>query len=176
MSELALGRAGGLMMIAFCSLGAGTIMVAMVLRRELLKALVAPGCLLLAGLLDVVSAFFHTNGENQRSTTSSNIHLAAGISTFVLVTVAMFAAVPPLRRTPAWRRFALPTLLWASAAFGAFFLVPVLGDAQFGLAQRIFVVVWLSWLGAVATVARFHTAPATADILADTGSRQVELT
>jgi hypothetical protein len=162
MSELALGRAGGLMTVAFLAMGVGTTLVAVVLRRELTRAVVAPGCLVLAGLLDGVSAFFHTNGENAASTTSSTVHMWAGISTFLLVIVAMFASVRAMRRTPGWSGLATATLVWACLAFATFFLVPGLGDARFGLAQRIFVAVWLTWLGTVAVRARRRTAPATA--------------
>jgi hypothetical protein len=38
----------------------------------------------------------------------------------------------------------------------AFFLVPALGTARFGLAQRIFIGTFLTWLFATATYARRH--------------------
>lgn len=39
-----------------------------------------------------------------------------------------------------------------------FFLIPILGDDRFGLAQRIFVGLFLSWLIAVAVIARLRIA------------------
>jgi hypothetical protein len=175
MSELALGTAGGAMTIAFCSMGVGTILVALLIRTRHPRARVAPAVLVVAGVLDIVSAFFHTNGQDEPDTTASTIHMIAGISTFLLVIVAMFASVRPFVRSHDWRRFGRLTLAWAILAFAAFFLVPVLGDDRFGLAQRLFVGVWLTWLIAVAVKARM-TAPTRETTptpqLAEAGSQQ----
>lgn len=161
MSELALGRGGGLMFVAFVLMGAGTLALAAVLRRELVRARIAPIALALASALDVVSAFFHTNRTGEPATTTSTIHQLAGISTFVLVVVAILATVPALRRTPRWASYSVPTACWSLACIGAFFLVPVLGDASFGLAQRIFVATWLSWMITASSLAwRFGPSPA----------------
>lgn len=101
--------------------------------------------------------------------------MIAGISTFLLVIVAMFASVRPFVRSDDWRRFGWLTLAWAVLAVAAFFLVPVLGDDRFGRAQRLFVGVWLAWLIAVAVKARMtaptrETAPTPA--LAEAGGQQ----
>jgi hypothetical protein len=146
MSELALGHGGGLMFVAFTLMGVGTLLLAVLLHRELPRAKVAPAALTIAAVLDVTSAIFHTNRTGTPATTTSNIHQAAGIATFVLVVIAMFATVRHLRRSPRWAGFAIPTLVWSLAALVAFFLIPALGNASFGLAQRIFVAAWLSWM------------------------------
>jgi hypothetical protein len=146
MSELALGRGGGLMFVAFTLMGAGTLLLALLLHRELPNAKVAPAALALAAVLDVTSAIFHTNRTGTPATTTSDIHQTAGIATFVLVVIAMFSTIRHLRRDPAWAAYATPTLIWSMAALGTFFLVPALGNASFGLAQRIFVATWLSWM------------------------------
>jgi hypothetical protein len=150
LSELALGTGGWAMTIAFSAMGVGTILVALLIRARHPRARVAPACLIAAGVLDIASAFFHTNGPGQPNTTSSTVHMIAGIGTFLLVIVAMFASVRPFVRSEDWRRFGWLTLAWAILAFAAFFLVPVDGDDRLGLAQRLFVGAWLAWLFAVA--------------------------
>ncbi len=67
---------------------------------------------------------------------------------------AMFVCSRRFGLDPAWRRLALPTLLWAFSTVGAFFLIPALGDAYFGVGQRIFIATWLTWLITVAAYAR----------------------
>jgi hypothetical protein len=146
MSELALGPGGWLMTVAFVSLGAGSVLVARALRSSLPRARVAPVLLAVTGVLDVVSAVFHTNAAGQPATTSSTIHQVAGVVTFLILIATMFASAVTFRRDPSWRWFAGSTLGWAVLALAAFFLVPILGDDRFGLAQRIFVGVVLSWL------------------------------
>lgn len=154
MSELALGRGGSLMFAAFILMGAGTLMLALLLHRELPRAKVAYVALILAAVLDVLSAIFPTNLANAPATASSNIHMIAGICTYALVVLAMFSTVRHLRGSPRWTHFATPTLVWSVVAFAAFFLVPLLGDDAFGLAQRIFVATWLSWMIVAAILAR----------------------
>lgn len=164
MSELALGRGGALMFAAFTCMGAGTLLVAVLLHRELPGAKLGPAALILAGLLDVTSAIFHTNHSGAPATTTSDIHLVAGITTFVLMVLAMFAMVRPFRRSERWSTFALPTLAWSVIAFATFFLSPILGDADFGLIQRLFVATWLSWLLATALRARHAVNPRASEV------------
>jgi hypothetical protein len=141
-SELSRGRGGILMALAFTALGVGTAAYAAALRAAT-GARVAPVLLALSGVCDVVSAIFRADlGATQ--TLSGQIHDTTGIITFVLIVAAMFAAVQPLRRNASGLAWA--TLGWAVVAVGAFFLFPALGDAHFGLAQRIFIASWLSWL------------------------------
>jgi hypothetical membrane protein len=159
MSELALGRGGALMFAAFTCMGVGTFLVAVLLHRELPQAKLGPAALIAAGLLDVTSAIFHTNRSGAPATTTSDIHLTAGITTFVLMVLAMFAMVRRFRRSERWSAFALPTLIWSVVAFATFFLIPILGAADFGLAQRLFVATWLSWLLTTALRARHVVSP-----------------
>jgi Protein of unknown function (DUF998) len=154
MSELALGRAGLLMGFAFCAMGTGTILVAGVLRSTVERMRVTPILLLIAGVLDFVSAMFRTNAPDTPLTTVSNIHEMAGASTFLLMTAAMFASYLPMRHDPRWSTFAPWSLAWAILSVPAFLLIPILGDARFGLAQRIFVGLFISWLITVAVIAR----------------------
>jgi hypothetical protein len=143
-SELALGRGGWLMAIAFCSLGTGTIFLAALLRRLDTPPRLAPWLIGVSGALSYVSAFVHADGPHG-TTTHGQIHQAIGIVTFVLLIAAMFALVRPFRRDRLFRPLATPTLVWAVAAVGGFFLIPASGAAYFGVAQRIFLTIILSW-------------------------------
>jgi hypothetical protein len=154
MSELALGRAGLLMGLAFCAMGTGTILVAGVLRSTVETMRVTPILLLIAGVLDFVSATFRTNAPGTPLTTVSNIHEMAGALTFLLMMAAMFASYLPMRHDPRWSGFAPWSLAWAILSVPAFLLIPILGDDRFGLAQRIFVGLFITWLITVAVIAR----------------------
>ena len=145
MSELVLGKGGQLMTIAFVLLGVGTAMMGYLLHSALPKARVAPALMLLAAMLDLVTAIFHTNGSGP-DTTGSKIHMMAGISTFLIMILVMFTSVRAFRRDPRFKSFAWPTLIWAIATIPTFFLIPILGDTRFGLGQRTFVAVWMTWL------------------------------
>jgi hypothetical membrane protein len=148
-SELALGRAGWLMAVAFCSLGTGTLFLAAMLRRLESAPRIGPALIAVSGLLSYVSAFVHADGPQAATTTHGTIHQAVGIVTFILMITGMFALVRPFRGDPRFHSFARPTLVWAIAAIGGFFLIPVVGSAYFGVAQRIFLGIILSWALAV---------------------------
>ena len=143
-SELALGRDGWLMAIAFCSLGTGTLFLATILRRLDAQPRVAPTLIAVSGLLSYVSAFVHADGPHG-TTTHGQIHQAVGITTFILMISGMFALVRPFRHDHRYRRLATPTLIWAFAAVSGFFLIPLSGAAYFGVAQRIFLAIIISW-------------------------------
>jgi Protein of unknown function (DUF998) len=152
-SDLVHGRGGQLMAVAFGSLAAGLLLLAWALRLST-SARVGPALLALAGLLTIVSAYAHADPANAPSTTTGQVHQTAGIITFILIVVAMFALTRPFRDNDMWRAFSGPTLAWAIAAIPAFFLIPLMPDHLFGLAQRIFITVWLTWLLAASYRAR----------------------
>lgn len=161
-SELALGRDGWLMAIAFCSLGTGTLLLAAMLRRLDAPPRVAPYLIGTAGVLSYVSAFVHADGPHG-STTHGQIHQAVGVATFVLMVSGMFALVRAFRRDRRFAALATPTLVWSFAAVGGFMLIPVSGSAYFGVAQRIFLAIVLSWaLTAAIRGAELEPAPAAA--------------
>jgi hypothetical protein len=143
-SVLALGRAGWLMAVAFCSLGTGTLLLAKTLRRIPTHPRVGPTLIAISGLLSFVSAFVHADGSGP-TTTHGRIHQLIGIATFILMIAGMFSLVRAFRRDPAWRSLATPTLAWALAGVAGFLLIPISGNAYFGVAQRIFLAVLLSW-------------------------------
>jgi hypothetical protein len=96
-SELALGRDGWVMAIAFCSLGTGTLFLAAMLRRLDTTPRTAPCLIAASGLLSYVSAVVHADGPHG-STTHGQIHQTVGIVTFILMIAGMFALVRPFRR------------------------------------------------------------------------------
>jgi small-conductance mechanosensitive channel len=167
-SVLALGRAGWLMAIAFCSLGTGTLLLATSLDVAS-RPRVGPWLIGLSGLLSFGSAFVHADGSGP-STTHGQVHQALGITTFILLIGGMFSLVRPFRRDPAWRSFATPTLAWAFTAVAAFFLIPISGSAYFGFAQRIFLGVILSW--ALATSLRAGRMTLRSSVDSPAGSRR----
>jgi Protein of unknown function (DUF998) len=148
-SELALGRAGWLMTIAFCSLGTGTLFLAAMVRRLEPPARTGPILIGCSGALSYVSAFVHADGPNG-TTTHGQIHQAVGVATFILLIAGMFSLVRPFRRDPRFHALATPTLIWAVAAVGGFFAIPLSGSAYFGVAQRALLAVMLSWAITVA--------------------------
>jgi Protein of unknown function (DUF998) len=143
-SELALGRAGWLMAIAFCSIGTGSLLIALALRRIAAQPRVGPALLALSGLLSFVSAFVHADGSGP-TTTHGRIHQFAGVATFLLIIAAMFSLIRAFRRDPAWQQIATPTLVWALTAVVGFFLIPISGNAYFGVAQRVLLATFISW-------------------------------
>jgi hypothetical protein len=165
-SELALGQDGWLMAIAFCSLGTGTLFLAAMLRQLDEPPRIAPYLIAASGLLSYVSAFVHADGPNA-STTHGQIHVVVGVVTFALMIAGMFALVRPFRRDRRFRALATPTLVWAFAAVGGFFLIPVSGAAYFGVAQRVFLAILLSWaLTVAARGLEPATSPAAASVTA----------
>lgn len=144
MSELALGRDGWLMAVAFCALAVGSALLAR-LMHELTGARVATILLGASAALTAMSAFVHADGDNAKTTLHGQIHQGAGIVTFVSIIVAMFMLAPRLRDQPSWRRLATVTRIMAIGGVPAFFLVPVLGQDHLGLAQRVLVGLLVAW-------------------------------
>ena len=154
-SQLALGRAGWLMWIAFCAAGTGLICLGILHRRLVERSRTAPGLLVTAGLLAYVSAVFHADPENATTTSlHDEIHQTASLIAFICVIAAMFVSGRRFKQDPRWRHFARPTLVWAIASVATLVLIPVVGDGLFGVAQRIFIATWLSWAIAASARAR----------------------
>ena len=145
-SNLALGRDGALMAVAFCSLGLGTLAFALLLHWTSSHALVRTCVLGVAGVLSFVSAAFHTDPSGVSATTHGTIHNTAGIVTFVSMLLVMAISVSRFGREPRWRGFALPTAVCTVVGVAAFFLVPALGQAHFGVSQRLLIGAFLVWM------------------------------
>jgi hypothetical membrane protein len=157
-SELALGRAGWLMTLAFTLSGLGMLGFAALIRRTVPGAGVVPALAIGSAGCTFLSAVFQADG-NRTSTLHGAVHQIVGLVSFLLLVIAMFVCGNRFRRVPDWRPFAVPSLIWGGATIGAFFLVPVLGNDLFGIAQRIFLAVWLSWPISLAAHARRRALP-----------------
>jgi hypothetical membrane protein len=145
-SELALGRSGWLMAVAFCSLALGMALLARLIWT-LTGDRIATLLLGLAAAFTVLSAFVHADGEKvHRTTAHGAVHQVVGVLTFVATIVAMFLVARPLSIQPAWRRLGRITRVAAFVGVPAFLLVPVLGNSHFGLAQRALVGVLVAWV------------------------------
>ncbi|HEV2592967.1 MAG TPA: DUF998 domain-containing protein [Gaiellaceae bacterium] len=157
-SELADGRAGWLMWIAFCSAGTGLLCLGVLHRRLVQHSRVVPALLAVAALFIYVAAVFHADPESATvSSTHDQIHQIASLVSFVLIIIAMFVSSRRFRADPRWQRLARPTLIWAVCSLAALFLtltLNTLDDSLFGLGQRIFIATWLTWLIACALRAR----------------------
>jgi hypothetical protein len=158
-SELALGRGGVLMVVAFLSLASGIALLALILGRTLVRGRAIRWLLYVAAVLaGPMSAFFHTDLTGYPTSTHGTIHNNSGLAAFLLMLASMHVSGWLFRHQPTWRGFAMPTLVWAVAATGAFLLIPAL-PFHFGLAQRIFVGSFVSWLLAATAYARHMSLP-----------------
>lgn len=173
MSNLALGRAGWLMTLAFILLAVGSILLGATIRRATGRAIIAPALLAVVGLLTFISAGFQTDPDGATASFHGQVHMVAGVTTFLVLVATIAASSISFRRTPSWRWFSIPSMIWAVIAFATFFLVPTMPDAYFGVAQRIFVGTCLAWMILAAALA--SRAPATdAETAANTLGRQAE--
>ncbi|PLS84355.1 MAG: hypothetical protein CYG60_18360, partial [Actinobacteria bacterium] len=74
------------------------------------------------------------------------VHGAVATTSFLLILIVMFLFARSFRGDERWRSFATPTAAWAVVAVGALFSIPVLGEEVFGVSERLFVAVFVSWL------------------------------
>jgi len=154
-SELALGPGGVLMAVAFCGLGIGIFLIAVTIYRTTVNARIAPLLLAVASVAaGPLSAAFHTDRTSAKATLHGNIHNGAGLAAFLLILVAMIVCAYRFRREPWWRAHTTPTTALAALGIITFFLIPMLGNSDFGLAQRLFVGTFVTWLLATAQYVR----------------------
>lgn len=163
-SELALGRAGWLMAIAFPAAGLGILAFSVLIRRTDPGAVAVPVLGTASAVATVLAAVFRADLGTAATTTHGNIHQLLGIVSFLTLVIAMFVCARRFRRTQLWRPWAMPTLIWGIAGIATFLLVPtnLLGADHFGIAQRLFLTVWLSWPITLTVYGRRH---ATEDVV-----------
>lgn len=146
-SELALGAGGGFMVPAFCGLGIGIFLLALIVLRTSRRARVTPLLLAVASVFaGPISAAFRTDPAGAKATMHGTIHNAAGLTAFVLILLAMIAAAYRFRDEPGWRPRATSTAVLAALGIVTFLLIPILGSSYFGLAQRLFVGTFVAWI------------------------------
>lgn len=141
-SELSLARYGWLMDIGFFVLGLGVASLGYAFYIALDYSKWLPRLLGVVGLALFLSGIVHTE---MGSGTQPSLHNSLGLLAFVLSIAAMFTAYRTFRLHTKWQSMARPTLIWAIAGLGTFFLVPILGENALGLAQRIFVATLFTW-------------------------------
>jgi len=146
MSDLALGRDGWLMTLAFISLGVGNLLMAPLVRRLAPRAIVGPGLLAASACTTLLSAVFQTDADGAPSTLHGAIHIALGLGSFVLVIAAMTACAVAYLRSSSHRALGLASAVWAGLQLGAIVLTFVLPSSLFGVGQRTILAVAISWL------------------------------
>ena len=161
MSNLALGRYGWLMTLAFLSLGAGNLLVAVVVRRLAPRTIVGPALLTASACTTLLSAVFQTDADGAPSTLHGTVHIALGLGSFALVIASMIACGIAYLRSSRHRRLGVASLVWAGVEFGSIVLTFALPSSLFGIGQRAILVVAISWLLTTCVIALRATAPST---------------
>lgn len=141
-SALALGRFGVFMDVAFFAFAIGSFALAFGLYRAVYNTLAAPLLLAVASVLWFLLGVFRTGAGG----TEATIHGVVALTSFLIILGVMFLFAQRFRSDARWRPFARPTFVWAIIAVGAFFSIPLLGSEIFGVSERVFVAVWVSWL------------------------------
>lgn len=153
MSNLALGRDGWLMTLAFISLGIGNLLMVPLVRRLAPRAITGPGLLAASACTTLLSAVFQTDADGAPSTLHGTIHIALGLGSFVLVIASMTACSVAYLRSGSRRGLGVASAIWAVAEVGAVVLTFVLPTSLFGVGQRAILAVAISWLLTTCTVA-----------------------
>lgn len=161
MSNLALGRAGWLMTLAFISLGIGNLLAAAVVRRLAPRAIAGPGLLMASACTTLLSAVFQTDADGAPTTLHGTIHIALGLGSFVLVIASMTACAVTYLRSGSGRGLGIASAVWAVAELGAIIMTFLLPSSLFGIGQRAILAVAISWLLTTCVVA-FRAAGAVA--------------
>jgi MFS family permease len=153
MSSLALGRDGWLMTLAFISLGVGSPLMAVLVRRLAPRAIIGSGLLTATACTTLLSAVFQTDADGAPSTLHGTIHIALGLGSFVLVIASMTACSVAYLRSSSHRRLGVASAIWAVVELGAIVLTFVLPNSLFGVGQRAILAVAISWLVTTCVVA-----------------------
>jgi hypothetical membrane protein len=146
MSNLALGRDGWLMTLAFVSLGLANLLMPIVVRRLAPRAIVGPALLAASACTTLLSAVFQTDPDGAPSTLHGTVHIALGLGSFVLVIGAMTACGVAYLRTGSRRSLAIACFLWAAVELASVVSIFVLPQSLFGVGQRATLAVAISWL------------------------------
>ena len=153
MSNLALGRDGWLMTLAFISLGVGNLLMAALVRRLAPRAIVGPGLLAASACTTILSAIFQTDADTAPSTLHGTIHIALGLGSFVLVIASMAACGVAYLRSGSRRGLGVASAVWAVVELGAVVLTFLLPSSLFGVGQRAILALAISWLLTTCVVA-----------------------
>lgn len=136
---------------AFFAFGLASLALSFGLSRCVARARVATSLLTTCGALWSLLGIFST-GEGG---IEAAIHGVVATASFLLIPLVMLLFARQFRRDGRWRSFAVPTAVWAVLAVGALFSIPILGEEAFGVSERLFIAVFVSWLMVTAVRLRF---------------------
>ncbi len=150
-SDYAVGRMGWLMTTAFVALGFGCLSLSLGLWRsgpKTVPALIARLFLIVVFCGLMVTAAFATDLETAKDTAHGAIHTVSFLVNIVSVLVAALTLTFSFGADPRWKSSRLASLLIAVALIAAFVLqyLTLHRGAPYGITNRIFVVVFMSWL------------------------------
>ncbi|HZT65176.1 MAG TPA: DUF998 domain-containing protein [Acidimicrobiales bacterium] len=150
--DLTVGSGGWAIQAGFGAAALATVALAVLLRRTIHRAAVGPALLGVAGILRLVLAVTRHIPDGRTQTTASSVHAAAGGLSMVVTIMAMFALVRAMGRDASWRRYKRTQLAWSVAALAVVIVLspPVVGEAHFGVAQRVGEAVLFAWTVAMA--------------------------
>ncbi len=150
-SDYAVGRAGWLMTTAFVALGIGCLSLSLGLWRsgpKTLSALIARLLLIVVFLGLMVTATFPTDLETAKDTQHGMIHTLTFLVNIVSISIAAFMLSLSFGAEPRWKSSRLPSMLIALGLVLAFVVqfLSLHRGAPYGITNRIFVLVFMSWL------------------------------
>ncbi len=150
-SDYAVGRAGWLMTTAFVALGAGCLSLSLGLWRsgpKTVSALIARLLLIVVFFGLMVTATFATDLETAKDTQHGMIHTLSFFVNIVSIALIAFTLSLSFGADPRWKSSRLPSFLIAAALVVAFVVqfLSLHRGAPYGITNRVFVVVFMSWL------------------------------
>ena len=150
-SDYAVGRAGWLMTTAFVALGVGCLSLSLGLWRsgpKTIAALIARLLLIVVFIGLMVTATFATDLETAKDTQHGTIHTFSFLVNIVSISIAAFLLSLSFGADPRWKSSRLLSILIAIGLVAAFVaqFVTLHRGAPYGITNRMFVLVFMSWL------------------------------
>lgn len=156
-SDYAVGRFGALLTLAFLVRSAGVVCLVAALAKTLGATRSRAGLALLAiyAACGLLIAIFPTDLPGAPPSRAGALHTLFALVSFLTVTVAAFVFARAFGRDPRWRPFqpaayVLAVLVLAGLVAQLGVLVVPAFKSDFGAAERIFILVVVVWLEAVA--------------------------
>jgi len=161
MSDYAHGFQGWLAATGLIGLGIGSLALTLGLARDQrgLRARAGQWCLAIWSVCGLAAGIFHDDLPSQPSSLSGSIHGTAAILGIFILPIAALLIAWSVRRDRRWQKTARLLFAVAVAMVVGFVIVnlsflPVLTSAQapvlFGLTERLFFLIALSWLALAA--------------------------
>jgi hypothetical protein len=149
-SELAVGRLGGIQVSAFVVLGLSLLALPAGLWHRVRRSVLSRAGIALiatAGVASFIAAAFPTDLQGAAVTVAGEVHgITAGVGYGCLVT-GMALLTLHFRRDHAWHSFGLLSAILTAAGVSALLAMAIEGSGDVaGLVQRLMVVPLLSWV------------------------------